>query len=167
VKVRTPTPVGLADELILCLHGPAPDSEDLAGLSIGVLMLDPAPPGNPSLAGAMQRTVVADPDFDLFLTGIQREMLLRHAYPAIWLPMAVQRLNNEHIWAVTGGPRRPCAGEFAGMQEESKIRSKLPRPAVNDRTAAEVKEHYQENPFPRWFSTTVLPPMTVAQLLRV
>jgi hypothetical protein len=84
----------LADELILCLRDPALDSEDLAALSIGVLMLDPAPLENPLFAEVMQRTVVADPDFELFLTSIRREMLLHHEYPALWLPMAVQYLND-------------------------------------------------------------------------
>jgi hypothetical protein len=87
VKARTPTPEGLADELILCLCDPALDSKDFAGLSIGVLMLDPAPLENPLFAEVMQRIVVADRDFELSPTGIRREP--HHAYLAIWLPMAV------------------------------------------------------------------------------
>jgi ubiquinone/menaquinone biosynthesis C-methylase UbiE len=193
-RFRRP-PEGLAEALILCLRDPALDSEDLAGLSIGVLMSDPKLLENPLFAEVMQRTVLADPDFELFLTGIRREMLLRHAHPSAWVPMAIQCLNNEHIWAVTPeeedafkpdavrflmyAPLKdlpphlradlsgPLLERFAEMLEESKIRGEFPRPAVNDRTAAEVKEHYEENPFPRWLSTAVLAPMTLAQLLRL
>jgi SAM-dependent methyltransferase len=188
-------PEGLAAELRLCLRDPALDSQDLAGLSTGVLMLDPKPLENPLFPEIMQRTVVADPDFELFLTGIRREMLLHHAHPSAWVPMAMQCLNNEHVWAVTpeeeaavkpdavrflmyapledlptplqedlSGPLRE---RYLETLEESQIRSEFPRLSVHDRTTEEVKEHYEENPFPRWFSTTVLPPMTVAQLLRL
>ena len=122
-------------------------------------------------------------------------MLLHHAYPAAWVPMAMQCLNNEHIWAVTPEEEKAVKPDavrflmyapfnelpahlradlpgslrerFVETLEEGRMRSEFPCPAVNDQTASKVKEHYEENPFPRWFSTTVLQSMTVGQLLRL
>ena len=188
-------PDGLEQELLRCLHDPALDSEDIAGPAISILLCDSKPLENPLFAEVLQRTVVADLDFEVLLTRLRREMLLQGEYAFAWLPMAMQCLNNEHIWAVTPeeeaavkpdalrflmyAPLRelpahlrvdlpaPLQDRLLQDMEEFGLREEFDRGIAMDGTTAKVKELYEENPFPRWFSTTILPPMTLAQMLRL
>jgi SAM-dependent methyltransferase len=188
-------PQGIVEALLRCFHDPWLDSQELAWPAISILALDPKPLENPLFSEVMTRTVVSDPDFELFLTRVRREILIEGAHASAAVPVAVQCLNNEHIWDVTpeeeAAPKRdavrfamyapisglpeslradlrsPLREKLLEWLEEAEIRKGFEGLSSPDETTLHVKAQYEENPFPRWFSTTALPPMSVAGLLRL
>lgn len=187
-------PEGVTEGLQTCFRDTRLNYQELAIPAIGILSLVPEPTENPLFADVMAKTVVADPDFELFLTRMRREMLLEDAHESSAIWVALQCINNEHVWTVTSeevrAPKRdairfamyapisalpphyrnelpgPLNERLQELLEEREIRKGFSGLGAADETTLRVKEQYEEHPYPRWFSTTALPSMSVAELLR-
>ena len=132
------------------------------------------------LQAILSRAIINDAALERVLTRLRRAVLLEGLTldPAFIEALAQQCFNNEYAWFVTpeesaalpnaaseaGAMYRPGAKQAAQLAEEASLARTIEAiTPIRTGVSSEVREMYEENPYPRWLTLMRPRPISIAE----